>query len=94
MKKFEEYLYEEVSIVIDSLFEKLKLNNINVELEKTELNEKELENYLNIYNESKESLTKLKDKIIAEFGYIDNFDYIFASVIQDIVIKKQELWFT
>lgn len=35
MKKFEEYLYEEVSIVIDSLFEKLKLNNINVELEKT-----------------------------------------------------------
>lgn len=90
MKKIKEYLDKEVSIIVNLLFEKLKENNINVELERTDLNNQELKIYMSIYNEYKENLIKLKDKVILEFGYIDNFDYLFATVIQNVVNRKQE----
>lgn len=90
MKNIEKHLYKEVSIIVDLLFEKLNINNINVELEKNDLNDIELGIYMSIYNEYKENLLKLKDKVISEYGYIDNFDCMFATIIQNVVIKKQE----
>lgn len=89
--KLEEYLYQEVSKRVDVLFEKLHEGNINVELERSELTEKELALYLEIYKDFEEQLIQLKEEAIAKFGYTTDFDYTFAIIIQELVTKKQEL---
>ena len=89
MEKIEEYLYKEVFFIVDELFKNLKLNNIDVELEKNDLTEKETEAYINIYNEYRDKLVSLKENVLKEYGYINNFDYIFAIIIQNVVDKKK-----
>lgn len=84
-----DYLYKEVAIIVDELFIKLRKNNINVELERNDLNEKELNIYLDLYKEYEENLINLKNKAILKFGFIDNFDYIFAKIIENTVNKNK-----
>ncbi len=85
----EDYLYKEVEIIVNELFIKLKDNNINVQLERNELNEKELNIYLALYKEYEEKLINLKNTAILKFGFINNFDYIFAKIIQNVVKKHK-----
>ena len=84
----EDYLKKEVAIIVEELFSKLKENNINVQLRRNELKKEELDIYLILYKEYEENLIKLKDKVIAKFGYINNFDYVFAKIIESVVSKK------
>jgi len=88
MEKLEKYLYNEVTKIVDILFQKLEENNIDVELERNELNEKELKAYINIYNEYEKALVGLKEIAISKFGYIEKFDFIYAVIIQEVVKKK------
>lgn len=89
MERIEKYLYKEVSKVVNVLFRELKRNNINVELERNELDREKLNAYEHIYNKYKESLLKIQKKALLKYKDIDNFDYIFAKIIQNIVSKKQ-----
>jgi len=90
MLEIREYLYKEVEKIVDRLFQQLKNNNINVELERKELNEKELILYKEIYNIYEKDLINLKEKAILKYGYIENLDFIFAVIIQEIVNKKEK----
>lgn len=87
----EDYLNIEVEIIVEELFTRLKNNNINIDLERKELNEKELNIYLSIYKDYEKELISLKNKVMSKFGYINNFDYIFAKTIENIVNKNKEL---
>ena len=86
-----EYLYKKINLVVDNVFEELKKNNINVELDRKELGDKELKIYLDIYIRYEKELIQLKKEVIEKFGEIENFDYIYAIIIQNVVNKKQEL---
>jgi len=90
MLEIREYLYKEVEKIVDRLFQQLKNNNINVELERKELNEKELILYKEINNIYEKDLINLKEKAILKYGYIENLDFIFAVIIQEIVNKKEK----
>lgn len=81
------YLQKEVEVIVEELFIKLRKNNINIQLEKKELTEKELNIYLSIYKEYEEKLINLKNTTIMKFGCFNNFDYIFAKIIQNVVNK-------
>ena len=84
-----DYLYKEAAIIVEELFLKLRNNNIDVHLARDELNEKELNIYLTLYKEYEEKLINLKNKAILKFGFINNFDYIFAKIIQNVVNKNK-----
>ncbi len=85
----ENYLNKEVTIIVEELFAKLRENNINVQLERNELNEKELNIYLVLYKEYEKKLIDLRKKVILKFGFINNFDYIFAKIIENAVNKNK-----
>ena len=85
----EDYLNKEVTIIVQELFAKLRENNINVQLERNELNEKELNIYLALYKEYEKKLIDLREKVILKFGFIKNFDYIFAKIIENAVNKNK-----
>ena len=85
----ENYLNKEVTIIVEELFAKLRENNINVQLERNELNEKELNIYLALYKEYEKKLIDLREKVILKFGFINNFDYIFAKIIENAVNKNK-----
>lgn len=87
--KVENYLNKEVTIIVEELFAKLRENNINVQLERNELNEKELNIYLVLYKEYEKKLIDLRKKVILKFGFINNFDYIFAKIIENAVNKNK-----
>jgi len=92
-KKMEEYLNNEITLIVEKLFKNLSEKNIDVEKERNELTLEELENYIDIYNQYEKDLIKLKENTILKFGEFNNFDYIFATMIQEIVTKKnKELW--
>lgn len=85
----ENYLNKEVTIIVEELFAKLRENNINVQLERNELNVKELNTYLALYKEYEEKLIDLRNRVILKFGFINNFDYIFAKTIENAVDKNK-----
>ena len=67
MERIEKYLYKEISKVVNVLFRELKRNNINVELERNELDREKLKAYEHIYNKYKESLLKIQKKALLKF---------------------------
>ncbi len=71
--QLEEYLYQEVSKRVDVLFEKLHEGNINVELERSELTEKELALYLEIYKDFEEQLIQLKRRSYSKIRLYNRF---------------------
>ena len=87
-KEIEVYLDKEISLIVETLFNNLREKEIDVEKERSELTLDELENYIDIYNEYEKSLVKLKENVITKFGKFNNFDYIFAIMIQEIVTRK------
>jgi len=89
-KKMEEYLNNEITLIVEKLFKNLSEKNIDVEKERNELTLEELENYIDIYNQYEKDLIKLKENTILKFGEFNNFDYIFATMIQEIVTKKNK----
>ena len=89
-KKIEEYLNNEITLIVEKLFKNLSEKNIDVEKERNELTLEELENYIDIYNQYEKDLIKLKENTILKFGEFNNFDYIFATMIQEIVTKKNK----
>lgn len=88
LKKIEEYLNKEISLIVENLFKRLEEKKIDVEKERNELTVLELENYVEIYNQYEKDLIELREKTILKFGKFNNFDYIFATMIQEIVTKK------
>ncbi len=87
----EEYLCIEITKIVNSLFDKLSLYEISVELTKNELSNEKKEVYSKIYKEFEDELINLKNKTILKYGNIQNFDYIFGLIVQNIVISKQKL---
>jgi len=87
-KKIEEYLNKEITLIVEKLFERLNEKEIDVEKGRNDLTLEELENYIDIYNQYENDLIKLREKIVLKFGEFNNIDYIFATMIQEVVTKK------
>ena len=87
----EEYLCTEITKIVNLLFDKLSLYEINVEANKNELSNEKKEIYSKLYKEFEDELINLKNKTILKYGNIQNFDYLFGLMVQNIVISKQKL---
>ena len=85
----EEYLDMEISKIVNCLFEKLDLYNIDVEMNREELSSEKKKIYMEIYSECEKSLLEVKAKTILKYGNINNFDYIFGVKVQNIIASKQ-----
>ena len=86
-----EYLYIEITKIVNTLFCRLSLYKINIESTKNELSNEKKEMYSKIYKEFEDELINLKNKTILKYGNIQNFDYLFGLIVQNIVISKQKL---
>lgn len=87
--ELKEYLRKEISKLVSILFKNLKFYNIDVNKEKEQLDEWQLENYYKICTSYEENLIKIREKAIEKYGYTDDFDFLFGITAANMISELE-----